>query len=470
MSEAEITSATRKFNARKGKFTLAQKALQGLIDQAEALDTYSSSSATQTKLQLDKLINQFSELEDMATALTDLIADEEETEDFNPEEESNRVWGELKEYQEKFDRLKLHAIETIHALERAPTAPGGGGGGAGAGGGGGGAGGGGAGGGAGGRAGQKYKDNESMKPKTPLSSKHQPEVYANWKCKVHAYWESSQMDTFPVRTAQEYILTTVDDELGGKVRARMSEHTPIYGNRANPGIMEIIDEEYKRDHPVMNRRIDWWNLVQGDHEDFASLFARLEVADKEADIEGMDTNALRVMKMLMAVKHAETRKQMLLMGTTDLRELRDCGFRVMATTVATKKLTSEQKVGSQNTNSYPKNRRRGGGGGGGGGNSSNSGGSGGNNQGGGGNKSGEGKDLARPLKDGKCSACGRDKGCFKSKGGCKVKQGYKCKIPGCGKTGHWETWCFKNPNRGKRWKDPAHANNTGTASGDDVDD
>ena len=48
-SEAEadpIVVANRKFNSRKGKVTLARKALEELLTQAEALDTSSPVSAS----------------------------------------------------------------------------------------------------------------------------------------------------------------------------------------------------------------------------------------------------------------------------------------------------------------------------------------------------------------------------------------------------------------------------------------
>ena len=81
-SEAEadpIVVANRKFNSRKGKVTLARKALEGLLTQAETLDTYSPVSASHIETQLEKLQEQQNELENVATALDDLVQAEEES-------------------------------------------------------------------------------------------------------------------------------------------------------------------------------------------------------------------------------------------------------------------------------------------------------------------------------------------------------------------------------------------------------
>ena len=91
-SEAEVEAvkaATRRFNARKGNFTLAENHLAGLIAKAEDLDSYSGTSISQMELGLNKLYDRFDELETMATQLTDLIADQELTDDFDPGEETN---------------------------------------------------------------------------------------------------------------------------------------------------------------------------------------------------------------------------------------------------------------------------------------------------------------------------------------------------------------------------------------------
>ena len=472
-SESEVdtvTVANRKFISRKGKVTLARKALEGLLDQAESLDFFSAVSASQIEIQIEKLNEQQNELERMATALDDLIAAEDETEEFNPTRESQRVWDQVGTYQDETEAIKLKAVKIVHDLKAAVPGPGGAGGAAGGGaaGGAGGAAGGGAGGGGGAAAGvpKTYKDNESMKPKTPLSMKHSPEWYAEWRHKAKAYFESSQMERFPPSVAREYFMTLIsNDDLGPKVRARLGEHTPIWGNRHNFGMMEIIDEEYSRDHPVMNRRIDWLNVYQGQNENFADLIARLDSADKEADVQNMGVDDYRSLRLFTAVSHKETRKQMLMMGSDNLRDLRECGLRVQATLTATAKLNAEEKSSANNV--YPKNRGKGGGGGNrGGGGNGNSGGGGGGGNGGNKNSGGkENKDLVRAVKDGRCTGCGRQGGCFKSKGGCKVNKDYKCKIPGCNKTGHWETWCFKNPNKGTRWNPNARANNTSVEGG-----
>ena len=134
-SEAEVEAvkaATRRFNARKGNFTLAENHLAGLIAKAEDLDSYSGTSISQMELGLNKLYDRFDELETMATQLTDLIADQELTDDFDPGEETNRVWGELGGFQKKFDTIKLKAITAIHDLEGGQNRPVGGGGAAGA--------------------------------------------------------------------------------------------------------------------------------------------------------------------------------------------------------------------------------------------------------------------------------------------------------------------------------------------------
>ena len=105
-SEVEaIKAATRRFNARKGKFTLAENQLRCLITKAKDLDSYSGTSISQVKLALNKLDDRFDELETMATQLADLIADQEKDEDFDPDEETNRVWGELGDYQKKLDTI-----------------------------------------------------------------------------------------------------------------------------------------------------------------------------------------------------------------------------------------------------------------------------------------------------------------------------------------------------------------------------
>ena len=61
-----------------------------------------------------------------------------------------------------------------------------------------------------------------------------------------------------------------DDDLGPKVRARIGEHTIVWGTRHNFGMMEIIDEEYKRERPIMSRRLDWFDIYQGQNETFAT--------------------------------------------------------------------------------------------------------------------------------------------------------------------------------------------------------
>ena len=129
-SEAEadpIVVANRKFNSRKGKVTLARKALEGLLTQAAALDTFSPVSASHIETQLEKLQDQQNELESVATALDDLVQAEEETEDFNPVTESQRVWNELGKYQDETEALKLKAIRIVHDLRNAVPRPGGGG-------------------------------------------------------------------------------------------------------------------------------------------------------------------------------------------------------------------------------------------------------------------------------------------------------------------------------------------------------
>ena len=426
----EIEAVKRQFNSRKGQVTQKKGSLQKTLDKTLALDTWSQFSEDQIVQKAKDLEGQLKQLEQLAIILeghlAPLKADETATPPFDPGREIKDIWDQYNKYAGECDEVTDKAMDVLDSLRKAVQArptqtpdTGGAGG--------------------GGRT-NKYKDNHSMKPKE-LTLKNTVSWLAEWKEQMKAYVSSSNMETFEPQIAQQYILSCVDEDLKKKLRPRINDRVPIYSSsRHVKGLVDLIEDEFLREYPLITRRLEVFEIRQQRNEQFDEYYARLNRSLEEAVYEDITPEKLKAILLLIGLKDKRLREQMMLKKTDNVDELRDIGLAFQAIDKTNKKLSSAS------ANNINPGWRRGGGRGNGqnGGNQKSGGGKGNENKG-----SGRTEYKGPRVKDGKCTACGKNGGCQNLKGGCKAS-GHKCR---CGKTGHFDNYCFNK----KSWSKGANA-------------
>ena len=446
---SEYEAIKRQFNARKGQVTLKRRSLQKTLDKVKAQDSWTQFSEEQLRTRVADMQVQLKQLEELANNMQMLLshmkadAGDEEEEAEPPRADSidaemQEVWNQYVEYQEAFDEIAGLAMDVLNDLRKGSQArptqetPSRGGNG----------------------TKERYKDNSSMKPEK-LTAKHSMTWFTEWKRKMKAYVTSSNMEGFPMAKmpiAHEYILSCLGDDLVKVIRPRVSDHLLIYShNRHTKGLIDIIEEEFLREYPMLMRRLKLFNIQQEQNESFADYHTRLLTLAEEAAYDDITPEKLKSMLLLIGLRDKKTREHLMLQNTDNYTELRDCGLKYQAISTANNRLYNNN---ANTSNVYPRSKRGRGGGSRGGGNQQ----SGGNRQSfgnrqtngnqnqGNGNKGGY---KGPPLKDGKCTACGRNGGCQELRDGCKAR-GHKCK---CNKQGHFEKYCYNK----NLWPKGAHA-------------
>ena len=424
--DSAFEAAKRKFHARKGRVTQTQNILTRALRDVKSQDSWTQFSEDQIRAKLVNMEEQLRMLEELAETLQDLLSRAKADDNSDPNAMIEDVWNQYTEYAESCEKTGNEASTIIYNLKKAgaprPTPAQSGGAGSSS-------------------TKERYKDNVSMKP-DKLNPKDSVTQYRQWKRKMNAYVKSSGMEAFPLDIAQEYILSCVDDELNKRVMKRISDHLPIYSSGMRKGLLDIIEEEFMREYPLITRRQRLFTIQQEENETFADLFARLIAYGEDAVHEDITPDKLMSMLLLISIRDKKLREHLQLQRTDDLERLRECGLAYQDIIVTNRKLSTST---ASSSHVYPKTGKGGGGG--------NKGGSGRNGS------NGRGRPRGPRVRDGKCTACGREGGCREMKQGCKAKD-HQCK---CGITGHFEKCCYRKD----RWPKGAHATSTDRDRHDD---
>ena len=400
----ELEALKRQFYSRKGQVTTKRGNLQRAIDKIKSQDSWSEFSEKTIVSRVAEMEEQLKQLELLAEKLQEKISELEDDEEAR--KQMKDTWDQYEQYLDPCNEATDKAMDVLNDLRKAkarpaqtPTRSGDGGG--------------------NGAARERYKDNSSMKPEK-LTLEHSVSWLNEWMKKIKVYVSSSNMETFPEDIGQGYIMTCLSDDLIKKIRPRINDHLPIYAaNRHSKGLIDIIEEEFLREFPMITRRLELFNIRQEENESFSDLQTRLLSLLDGAAYEDITPDKLKSMLLLIAVRDKKLREQLLLTKSDNYEVLRETGLAYQAMTTANDKLSNDA---AHANNAYPKGRKK----------SSNF------------KRSGGGKDNGKewrkgpPVKDGKCTACGRNGGCQDLKEGCKAREN-KCN---CGKKGHLPKYCY----------------------------
>jgi hypothetical protein len=171
---------------------------------------------------------------------------------------------------------------------------------------------------AGRRGGERCKPNDALRP-DKLTSDHSPADYTIWKENFHDYYTSSNMDVATASEQRSYLFSCVNLALQKRLRGLVQRNTPIYDTATERGCMSFIDDEFMDIHPVVARRLAFFNETQSTKQSFTEFVATVRSQADEADLASITPEMLVVMQMSPADQATRSSRRSSSRGQPDVR-------------------------------------------------------------------------------------------------------------------------------------------------------
>jgi hypothetical protein len=167
-----------------------------------------------------------------------------------------------------------------------------------------------AGGAAGGATARRCKPNDALRP-DKLTTDFSPADYTIWKENFHDYYTSSSMDVATASEQRSYLFSCVSLTLQKRLRSLVQRNTPIYDTVTEKGCMTYIDEEFMDIHPVVARRLAFFNATQATKQSFMEFVATVRSQADEADLASITPETLVVMRIVAGTKDEKLQEKFL---------------------------------------------------------------------------------------------------------------------------------------------------------------
>jgi hypothetical protein len=167
-----------------------------------------------------------------------------------------------------------------------------------------------AGGAAGGATARRCKPNDALRP-DKLTTDFSPADYTIWKENFHDYYTSSNMDVATASEQRSYLFSCVSLTLQKRLRSLVQRNTPIYDTATEKGCMTYIDEEFMDIHPVVARRLAFFNATQATKQSFMEFVATVRSQADEADLASITPETLVVMRIVAGTKDEKLQEKFL---------------------------------------------------------------------------------------------------------------------------------------------------------------
>ena len=149
----------------------------------------------------------------------------------------------------------------------------------------------------------------SLKPNSLLPDGASPAVVLDWKEQFGAFFDHIGAATWPVRSQHALFLNAVDGRVWKAIkRAPTFTNTlPVMPAAAPAGnsVMELLDAHIQAENPIFNRRVNWYQIEQGQHEGAAAFLGRLKDEAALADIESLQYDDNLVLRALTGATDKE---------------------------------------------------------------------------------------------------------------------------------------------------------------------
>ena len=143
-----------------------------------------------------------------------------------------------------------------------------------------------------------FKANETLKPFVLLLT-HTPVQLREWLDAFKNYYSTSNMSVLTISEQQAYLLNVLDSGIAARVRSLWHSRTTIFGEN---GCLSTIEEEFRQQYPLFNRRLDTFRCVQKQGQSTDDYLLEHQQLITEGEFSTVDEDELTVLFLLMGIR------------------------------------------------------------------------------------------------------------------------------------------------------------------------
>ena len=133
----------------------------------------------------------------------------------------------------------------------------------------------------------------------------------SWMRKFKAWYSSSSMELATLQEQQAYFRRVIDVNLENKLSPSIQEDTPIFGSESQVSCMQLLEEEFLLQYPLLTRRVDFFESQQTKGQLFSDWSAQLRALGDEASLTSLTTSDIYVMRYLTGTIDEKLREKFL---------------------------------------------------------------------------------------------------------------------------------------------------------------
>ena len=164
-----------------------------------------------------------------------------------------------------------------------------------------------AGGGAAGGGGARPRVFDAFKPFI-LNRDHTPVELREWISRFTSYYNASHIEQLQLREQQAFFKSVIDPKLCAKLTDLIGAATPVFGLN---GCIGLLQQEFQLKYPLFNRRLDYFQLKQGNKQKFTDFSSKLINLAAEADLATVDIDDLHVFRYISGCTDSKLQQKFL---------------------------------------------------------------------------------------------------------------------------------------------------------------
>ena len=209
----------------------------------------------------------------------------------------------------------------------------------------------------------RLKQANAMKPKETVSLDTRLAEYRDWIYDYEHYHKMANFPNYPLGEQQSFLMHNLSTDLRSQVRLKLKEETQVFetvqvNGKTLPSMADIIRDILARQIPLVTRRIQMLECMQGPAEKFSDFKVRLEDAKFEAEVDKMKTADWTSLMYLRALSNTKLKEHLLRENRVTQEEIETTAesWELAANT----RTTSEEKMASVNAMSTYQKSKKGG--------------------------------------------------------------------------------------------------------------